>query len=123
MKSIIIGIALIIAPLAVRASESIGVCDHAIEIAYKFIERAIEHQPLIAYTPVRTSTDSQLLRLACLRGIQHGKAKDSAELNAMYADIAVRARRPNIDPEYARYLVSDMAMTLSYKAGYIASVN
>ncbi|MEG5932497.1 hypothetical protein UXN85_20740 [Enterobacter hormaechei] len=123
MKMLFIMAALICAPLASHADMPRTLCDEAADTSYEFIENIFKTRPEIAYSPVRTDTDTQLLRLSCLNGFNHGVKQDAAEMNMMFNQLRIRARKKNVSVEEARYLISDMSMALAYKAGYLAGVN
>ena len=114
--------ALICAPLAAHAEKSNTVCEGAVDTAYKFVENAFKARPEIAYSPVRTETETQLLNLACMNGFNHGVRHDISEMDMMYQQLRNRVSKKGMSVEEARYLVGDMAMLLAYKAGYIAGV-
>ena len=93
-------------------------CENAIEIAYRFTERAIEIHPELAYSPVRNNTDSAIFWLACRDGLRNGIENDSERLATLYNHIAEAITEKDISIEEGRYLVDDMAIYLAYRYGY-----
>lgn len=93
-------------------------CDQAVEVAYKFTERAISMRPELAYSPVRNETDTALFWLACRDGLKKGNEHDNSRLAALREYIGETSLQQNLSVEDGRYLVNDMAMYLAHQYGY-----
>lgn len=123
MKTLIISVVLLVAPMYALASVATQlsdevICQNAIEISYSFIDRMNLIRPELAYAPVRSFEQTALFRLSCMDGIRTRKERNRKKLDALFEQIENSARRKFLSPLDARFIVNDMAMVLSFQAGY-----
>lgn len=123
MKILIIAVALLVSPMYALASAITQlsdevICQNAIEISYSFIDRMNLIRPELAYAPVRSLEQTALFRLSCMDGVRTRKERNRQKLDAFFEQIENSSRRRFLSPLDARFIVNDMAMALSFQAGY-----